>query len=241
VKRLIEARLKIITLAMLVSYMILPGLVRAVDYTPGVKAGDWIKYGQYTVTWSGNGTEPSRIAEEKNVDWLRLDVENISGATVTLNETNHFINGTQTSENSNLDVTGSAGMSGVNLLIACNLKDGETLTSQANSPTINQTTRGVYAGASRSVNLAETTSVYDNQTITTKIYWDQSTGAMVETYSKSPDYGNLGAFTEFSVKATETNMWSPDLPLTNNLIFIVAGIIVIIAVVAAVIVLKIMK
>jgi hypothetical protein len=144
-------------------------------------------------------------------------------------------------KNSSVDVTGSEGMSGVKLLIAANLKNGEPLTSQLNSPMINQTTKGVYAGASRNVNLAETTSVYDNQTITTKIYWDQSTGAMVETYSKSPDYGNPGAFTEFSVKVIETNMWSPDLPLTTNLIFIVAGIIVIIGVVAAAIVLKIVK
>lgn len=239
---MIEARLKTITLAMLVTCMVLPGLVRAVDYNAGVKAGDWIKYGQYTVTWSGNGTAPSYITEQEKVDWFRLDVENVSGTTVTLNETIHFNNGTQTSENSSVDVTGSAGMSGVKLLIACNLTRGDSLTSQTNSPTINETTTATYAGASRNVNLAETTSVYDNQTITARIYWDQSTGVMVEIYSKSPDYENPGAFTELSVKATETDIWSPDLlGMSNNLIYIVAGIIVIIGVVAAAIVLKIMK
>lgn len=241
-KGLIEARLKTFTLAILVACMVLPWLVRAADYDTGVKAGDWIKYGQYTVTWSGNGTQPSYITEEEREDWFRVDVENVSGTTVTLNETIHFNNGTQTSENSSVDVTGNAGMSGVKLLIACNLTKGDPLTSQANSPTINETTTAMYAGASRNVNMAETTSVYDNQTIATKIYWDQNTGAMVEIYSKSPDYENPGAFTEFSVKATETNMWSPDLlAMSNNLIYIVAGIIVIMGVVAAAIVLKIMK
>ena len=219
--------------------------VQAVDYVPGVKVGDWIKYGQYTVTWNGTGAEPSYITEEKKVEWLRIDVENVSGTIVMLNATVHLSNGTETSQDSSVDVAGGVGMSGVKLLVACNLKKGDPLTNQTGSLTINQTTTGIYAGANRNVNLAETSSVFANQTTTAKIYWDQSTGAMVEIYSKTPDYFNataasLGAYIELSIKATETNMWSPDLLefFSSNLSYIVAGVIIIIAVIGAAIFLR---
>lgn len=55
-----EVYLKTVALAILVSSVVLSALVRAVDYNVGVKVGDWIKYGQFTVTWSGNGTERAR-------------------------------------------------------------------------------------------------------------------------------------------------------------------------------------
>ncbi len=230
--------LRTVLLAILVGFVVLPTLVRAVDYNVGVRVGDWIKYGQYKVTWSGNGSEPSYITDEKKVDWMRIDVENISGTTVTLNLTTHYNNGTQIPQNSSIDVTGNFGY----FIIASNLKSGDNVINQANFPTINQTTTAMYAGASRNVNLLETTSVYGNQTTTGKVYWDQSTGVMVEMYSKTPDSSNLGAYIGTSVKATETNMWSADsahevVTLSNNLIsIIIAAITVIIASVAATIV-----
>jgi len=245
VKRMAKAYFGAFVLAILASSAIFPSLVRSVNYVPGVKVGDWIKYGEYKVTWNGTGAEPSYIADEKKVEWLRIDFENVSGTMVTLNGTVQLNNGTQTSQNFSIDVTGNPNMSGVNLLIACNLERGDHLTNQGSSPTINQTTTGIYAGANRNINLAEMSSVRGNQTTTAKICWDQSTGAMVETHSNSPDYYNataaaLGAYIELSIKATETNMWSPDLlgSLSNNLIYIVAGTIVIIAVIVTAIFLR---
>lgn len=237
--RTVEVYLKTATLAILVASVVLPTLVRAVDYNVGVKVGDWIKYGQFTVTWSGNGTEPEYITDMKKADWMRLDVENVSGTTINLNMTAHYNNGTQTPQNASVDITGDTGMSGY-LLIASNLKTGDNVTNRANSPTINQTTTGIYAGASRNVNLLEATSVFQNQTATMKIYWDQSTGVMVETYNKMPDYSNLGAYIEISVKAKETNMWSPDLigTASDNIIYVIAGILVIIIIVGATVFLR---
>lgn len=239
-RRTVEVYLKTVTLAILAASVILPTLVRAVDYNVGVKAGDWIKYGQIMVTWSGNGTEPSYVTEEKKADWLRIDVENLSGTTVNLNVTVQYNNGTQTSQSVSEDVAGGAGMTGIHVLIASNLKGGDPVVNQTDSPTINQTTTGTYAGATRNINLLERTSVYANQTTTANIYWDQSTGVMVEAYMKIPDYSNPGAYIETSYKATETNMWSPDLigTLSNNFIYIIAGTVVIIVVVEAIIFLR---
>jgi hypothetical protein len=224
--------------AILIAFLFLP--VRGVDYSVGVKVGDWIKYGQFKVTWTGNGTEPSYVTDEEKVDWVRFDVENAGGTTATLNATAHYNNGTQTSQSFSADVASGQGMTGIKVLIAANLKAGDPIVNQTNSPTINQTTSGTYAGASRSLNLFEVTSVYANQTTTYRIYWDQGTGAMVEMYAKTPYPSNPGAYIETSIKATETNMWSTDLmgTLYNNLIYIVAGIVIVIVAVAAAVVLR---
>jgi hypothetical protein len=231
--------LKTVLLAILASPVVLPTLVRAADYNVGVKVGDWIKYGQFTVNWTGNGTEPASITDQKKVDWLRIDIENVSGTTVTLNMTVHYGNGTQIPQNGSVDVAGGTGISG-GILIAANLKSGDKITNQSHSPMINQTTTGVYAGASRNVNFLEATSIFYNQTTTTRTYWDQSTGVVVEAYSKIPYYGNTDAYTEISLKATETNMWSADLVgiLSNNIIYVIAGIVATIIIVETAIFLR---
>jgi hypothetical protein len=247
VNRVAQAYLKTVTLAILVACIVLPTLVRALDYNVGVKAGDWIKYGQLSITWNGTETEPSYITEEKKVDWVKMEVENVTGTTIGLNMTSHYKNGTQTSVTGSVDLNSSTGMSGSRFFIAANLKSGDPLgmNSQPNAPKINQTTTGIYAGAYRNINVLEVTSVstsvlYGNQTSTFKFYWDQSTGFLVEMYMKQPYTGNSNAYTETSVKATETNMWSADLlgTLANNLVYIVAGIAVVIVVIAAAMVLR---
>jgi hypothetical protein len=217
-----------------------PLLAQAVDYTVGVKSGDWIKYGQFTVNWTGNGTEPSYITDEKKIDWARIDVENVSGTTVTLNVTTHYNNGTLTNQSDTEDVA-NKGMTGF-FLIASNLKSGDRITNGTISPIVNQTTTGTYAGATRNVNLVNTTTTgYGNLTLTSRICWDQSTGIMVEAYTKAPGYEspsadeNPSGYMEMSIKATETNMWSSDIigTLTSNPIYIIVIVIIVIVVVVA--------
>ena len=238
--------LRVVVLAILVLLGVLPTLVRAVDYNVGVKVGDWIKYGQFTVNWTGNGTEPSYVTEEKKIQWTRIDVENVSGTTITFSLTTQYNNGTRTPQTLTVDVATNS-MSGF-FLIASNLKSGDRLTNGTISSIINQTTTGNYAGATRNVNLVSVnTTGFGNLTLTSRIYWDQTTGVMVEAYSKAPDYGTPtpdetipNAYVELSVKATETNMWSADLvgTLSDNLIYIIAGIVVIMGIVGAIIFLR---
>ena len=250
VSRTVEVYLKTVILAVLVASMVLPALVRAVDYNVGVKAGDWIKYGQFTVNWTGNGTEPSYVTEEKKIQWTRIDVENVSGTTITFDLTTQYNNGTLTPQTLTVDVATNS-MNGF-FFIASNLKSGDRIANGTISTIINQTTTGTYAGAARNVNLVNiTTTAFGNLTIASRIYWDQTTGVMVEAYTKAPGYGTptpdeplpSAAYVELSAKATETNMWSADLvgKLSDNLVYIVAGIVVIIIVVEAAVYLRIRK
>jgi hypothetical protein len=231
--------LKLALLAILVAAVFAPTLVNAKDYTVGVKAGDWVKYGQITITWTGNGTEPSYITDAKKLDWVRIDVLSVAGTTASLNVTAHYNNGTQTFQSSDANVQ-SGGSMGMSYLVASNLTAGDPLTPQTPETTINQTVTRLYAGANRNVNIIDSKSSYIGYLSEYKIYWDQNTGIMVEQYSNQTDYTNPGVYFEISIKATETNLWSAN-PLDliqNNLIYIIAGIAAIIVIVAAIIIVR---
>jgi len=227
-----------VLLVILVAAVFAPTLVHAKDYTVGVKAGDWVKYGQITVTWTGNGTEPSSVTDAKKLDWVRIDVLSVAGTTANLNLTAHYNNGTQTFQNYDTDV--QSGSAGPAYLVASNLTSGDPISPQTPEITINQTVTRLYAGANRNVNIIDAKSSYQGYLSETQFYWDQDTGIMVELYTNQTDYTNPGAYEEVSLKATETNLWSANVLdlIQNNLIYIIAGIAVIIVIVAATIVLR---
>ena len=208
---MVGTRGKILALTVIVACIVLPSLVRAVSYSPGVKVGDWIKYGQITVTWTGNGTEPSYVTEERNLDWARIDVTGVSGTVVTLNSTAHYVNGTQMSQSISEDVNSTTYL-GSTYLIAANLNSGDMLSLQAGSPTINQTVGKAYAGAGRDVNVLNVTTTYQNQDVILATFYDQNTGVMTEMDLRTPDMVSLGTSTgtvEISMVATDTNLWAP--------------------------------
>jgi hypothetical protein len=236
--------LRTVLLVILVAAVFAPTVVHAKDYTVGVKAGDWMKYGQIAVTWTGNGTEPSSVADAKKLDWLRIDVLNVTGTTASLNFTDHYNNGTQTFYSSDVDV--QSGLAGYVYLVASNLTAGDPLPPQTLGITINQTVTRLYAGTNRNVNIVDFKSSDPSSPSESKICWDQNTGIMVELYINlyinQTGYANPGAYEEYmySVKATETNMWSANVLdlVQNNLIYVIAGVAVVIVIVAATIVLR---
>jgi len=241
VRNLKGNNLRIGFLIILVAAVFAPTLVHAKDYAVGVKAGDWVKYGQITVTWTGNVTEPSYVTETKKIDWTRIDVLSVVGTTVSLNQTVHFNNGTQSFQSLVIDIQ-SSNSAGNSYLIASNLTAGDPLTPQTPGTTINQTVTGLCAGTNRKVNMinykGNLTSAQVNYPFEYKTYWDQSTGVMVELYINGTDMIHTGAYEEISFKAIETNLWSSSAfdILQNNLIYILAGIAVIIIIVAVTIV-----
>ena len=230
----------VIIISLIITSGFVPLVVSAVvEYKLGVRDGDWVKYGQITVSWTGNGTEPTIVAEEKEVQWIYVDFENVSGPIVFVNITTQLNNGTQLFENDTEDVSGNSAMGGA-FVIASNLKTGDAIANQSGAPTINQTTTGRYAGATRTVNLVEEAFTTLNQTVMTNATWDQSTGVLVETYAKSSYPVGSDAYLEIDVKATETNLWSPDFieTLFDNRIYITIGMIVAIIVIASAVVLR---
>jgi hypothetical protein len=221
-------------------------VVHAKEYKLGVKVGDWVKYGQIIVTWTGSGTEPSYVTEARKVDYERLDVQDASGTTVSLNLTVHYNNGTQTFLRMDTDVNTSS--MPWSYLIASNLTAGDPLMLRnplipsAPASIINQTMTSMYAGANRNVNVIDIKGNWTAEQVTwqyeSKRFWDQNSGIMVENYMNQTY--NTSESVQTSFKATETNLWSPN-PLDliqNNLVYILAGVALIIIIIAATIVLR---
>lgn len=229
-KRVVDACFMAVVLAVLVAFVVSPMPVQALNYNVGVKIGDWIKYGQFTVSWTGIGTEPSSVTDERNVDWVMLEVTSVSGTMVTFNVSKHYVDGKLTYNQESADVNVSADLSS-KLLFAANLRSGDQISPQSGEFTINYTTSGVYAGASRTVNLLDYTSVKNNLTTSVKTYFDQSTGLTVESIIGQPDSADPATargYIQVSMKATETNIWSqggPSLMVGFSVICMVLAVI----------------
>ena len=210
--------------------------ISAVDYKAGVNAGDWVKYGTISITWTGTGTEPSYVTDAKKMDWAKIEVNSVSGATIDMTTTVHYNNGTSYPETSSVDVETGAWISGVSFIIAANLNKGDPITTQPTALTINDTASLLYAGATRTVNIIDVTTVSDSYESRSKIHFDKATGMMLEFFMRYPDYMTTGAYVEYTIKATETNLWSAEpLSIIMDNPYIIVGIIVVIVVIVAVI------
>src|SRR6266540_2515490 len=180
------------------------------NYSPGVKAGDSITYGEFSI----NGTTPYPPFPP-NTTSLKLTVQTVSSQTNNVNASlvYAFQNGTQSTQNLfGNTVTGQGNL--FPFLTAGNLTAGDLF---FNSPypyyfpyVINATVERVYAGALRSVNLFNLTFASYGQTGHALFYWDVRTGLLLdaaETVSQS--FVTNSSFS-LHFRATETNVWTPD-------------------------------
>lgn len=223
----------------LVLLMVLMSPVFALEYTVGVKAGDWVKYGDISISWNGTGTEPQFITDMKQMDWSKMEVQSVSGTTINMTTTVHYKNGTDKPQTASYDVKSGQGMTGFPFVIAANLKKGDPITTQLYVPTLNDTVTRRYAGASRSVNVLDLTPTSGGYTAEFTVYWDQETGVLLEFFMRYPDY-TTGAYMEQSIKATETNMWSADFlgMVLGNLLYIMITVVAIVVIIVGVFIAK---
>jgi len=228
-----------VSLAVLFMFVLASTLVRAADYEVGVKVGDWVKYGQVTTVWSENGTEPSYIRDQKKIDWARVDIVSVQGTSVSLNITVHLGNGTQMLSSRDLDVsTNELTLMDNIYIIASNLGVGDPINNQSYSittPTINQTLTRQYAGADRAVNFVDYITLYQNSLYESEFYFDRTTGILLESHLKSSDPNNSSSYVEYSLKATETNIWSP---FGTTILIIIAGTILFLVALIAIVLLR---
>ena len=196
VRRNVEFSSKSALTALLAAAMISLLPVSAADYTLGVEAGDWVRY-EATSSWDGTGTEP----EWARYDWLRMEVQSVTGTDVAVLFSTHYKDGTE--ENSTLSWSVRTG--GEMWIISADLEKGDPIAVGANW-IINDTITRTYAGASRSVNFLNISQAVEDAKSTTVFYWDQTTGVLLEVSS------NKTSPTEnwtLRYRAVETSLWGP--------------------------------
>ena len=186
-----------------------PHAYAVTNYAPGVKAGDEITYGKFSV----NNTTPYPPFQG-NISSLAIQVKSVvtSTNTVTALLITTYRNGTMT--NATLSGTTDTGQGNlVPYLLAGGLSAGDSLFKNPGyfPVSVNETVNEVYAGALRSVNLLNITYQSPYQSVKAAYYWDVKTGLLLEAYENANFTSPSGStITQIFFEATATNIWTPD-------------------------------
>jgi len=226
----------------------------ATTYTPGVKVGENVKYGNLNASWSStvSGTQkPQFITDIQNTNFLLLNIQSVIGANVTAKITWDFKNGTaersQALTGNVLDGAGNLTSSNSNILflVAGGLTAGDKLQNIPNAPAFNSTTTRTYVGASRDVNLLNITESSSGGGFSFSFkgmaYFDKTTGVVLEESINISTTGSTGSTTtSASLTATDTSLWSATLFGLSPIIFygIIGAIIAVIVIIAIAILMK---
>lgn len=193
----------------------------------GVKVGDWVKYGTTRL-----GTPRAWAWED--VEWVKVEVLNISDTTVTIRETLHYDDGDEYVRNSSI----SLGHSGVydysKYIIAANLeprdKVGEVhVWVERNKGvyvdlTLNDTDYRSYGGVTREVNQLKWLNLEEDPIIpgllinrTYERYWDKDTGFLLECKVQTyligyKEYYETHPSSTYKLEIVDTNMWEMEKP-----------------------------
>jgi hypothetical protein len=151
-------RCKIVLILGFVLVMVLAFPVLAVDYSPGVSTGQYVKYGNFVMI----------PAPDNPISWTRSDVTQVSGAEVSLRNSGQLEDGevipgsgsvttfnvATGKVNGTLEYTDDYMYGGV---FAANLNEGEVMPPPDSGWVVNKTETRTYLGVSRSVNIIEKT------------------------------------------------------------------------------------
>jgi hypothetical protein len=223
-----------IVLINLISTLLLFALVIAAlaqTRTPGVSAGNTFTY-SYTSNWNSNdpnATIPSELVSINETQWAEVSLTTVSGTNVNGTVTTLFKNGTETTNDGWVDVDTGDGNTTA-LFISAGLGPGDSMYtgSPYNTWTINETVLTTYPSGARDTNHINTTatssSSQGNLSETTNLYYDKSTGALVQ-FSKAVSNQTETYLTTYSeeMQITNSSVWTvPEFPtLTATLIMLI--------------------
>jgi len=220
--------------------LVLP--VFAIQYSPGVSTGQYVKYGNFA--GSGPGYETFN-----DYGFLNLQVESVSGNTVTLLSTGQFKNGTALPGNGTTDVwnvetgTDNGTPSTQGPIIATNLNQGDAI-PPPNTYSVNQTADRTYLSTTRSVNILNVTVSTPDYNSTLSYVYDKISGMLLESTSTTTTQAQPQPITStYSYSIIETNVFgstspSPTVPEFSTTILALAILVITILTVASIFILK---
>ena len=186
-----KLRLTLLTLLVLLSAL---SAIVSAEISVGVKKGDWI---EYNVSFTG---EPPT---EHDAVWARMEVESVEGKRVNASFTSQLSNGSMVDLVEDLDF--ASGRLIDMFIIPGNLDAGDQFYDNlVGNVTIDRVEVRMYVGASR--------SVVHGVAMQTDWYWDKFSGVIVEARTSSSMY-------TLDTKATNTNLWSPQIFGLDSTIF----------------------
>lgn len=197
--------------------------VSASTYTVGVKAGDWVGYGDVSYEYASNMPGYEEPTSGMNMSWMDMEILDVHDSNVTVRSIIIYENGTEETSVIWGDIATGEGNLSVGI-IPSNIGAGDeipgNLTYYTEEPlklSINGTVTRSYAGANREVNYANITYpiVYGNITYgawNMSYYWDKKTGVMCEenvayTMSYTDNMTHYCMNMSMLWRMTTTNLW----------------------------------
>jgi hypothetical protein len=223
--------------ALILIALVLP--VFAIGYSPGVTAGQFVKYGNFS--GSGEGFEGFN-----DYGFLQLQATSVSGKDVTLLSTGQYKNGTALPGNGttmvwNIEVgteDGSPATQGP--IIAGNLNQGDAI-PPLGTYSINQTESRSYLGTSRNVNILDVQIKTSDYNSTLTYVYDKLSGMILESSTQITTQSQptpVSSSYSYSIIGTNIFGTNASVPEFSTLTIEVAGIIALIGAVAALILVR---
>ena len=181
----------------------------------GVKVGDVAKYGNFLVLWaseSPGAVPPQNFIDVNNTLSLVNTVLDVSNSTVSFESRTVYRNGTERVETNSVDVASGSG-SGNLTFVAAELGVGDSvyLAEDFSDYLIQSTSLRDYCGVMREAILLNETQDFSDSGMAfwTKLYWDRSTGVMVEHFWSYNELSETGLLTAASVSYSmvDNNVW----------------------------------
>jgi hypothetical protein len=195
-----------------------------------VSAGNKFRY-SITVSWSSNdpnAAPPSDVIDLNNTQWEEITIKDISGTNITGQTTVHYSNNTENTVGGWVDVNTGNGENLNTLVIPANLAVGDSVytSSPFNTWFINETVFRTYLGGVRLTNNLNRISSYENESYVNDMYWDKSTGVVVEARQQVTN--QTGAYTTTTVTYSQiisSNVWTiPEFPTCSILLLMLIAL-----------------
>jgi len=216
------------------------GAASAQTRTVGISVGNTFTY-SVTVSWSSNdpsATPPSGLVELNKTQWLKVAVVAISGTNITGQLTSQYKNGTEMTSGGWIDVDTGASVNLTTWFVSANLGRGDLMytLSPYNTTAINETISRAYSSGVRDTNHVDLTSTstssLGNLSVATNLYWDKSTGAVVEfSTGESNQTGTYTITWLEGLQISDSSVWTvPEFPLWTTPLIIFSALAVIITI-----------
>lgn len=198
-------------------------LVLAQTVTVGVNPGDTFNY-SYKINWDSTdpaATVPTQYQELNDTQFIRITVVTVTGSLINVDVTRHFNNGTEQTENGNIDVdTQVLEIPYTILIIRANANPGEKIYPAGGHATLTDTATRTY-----SIGQVDTVRYLSPDTISekTEIYYERANGVAVEYNFISQE--TSGSYVTTSRETVLINSWViPEFPFAAVLMIMLVAI-----------------